>query len=231
MKAAVVWATRVVSALVLALGCSRGNLGSQQGCVPGSSECVGERLLRICPEDGAGYLALSCGEGEKCEAGACVGPCANGVSTCLSKELLRVCSAAGDTIGTVACPLGSECTKGVCSAIDPKPLCNAGELRCATRTVAEECDSQGTAWVMTACALGERCAADSSPRSSRGPHPRLPGCPCERRGKVSSTRSKPSGTPSPLCGCGPRSRVMPSSDRPPVMSDATAGAGRFRRCQ
>lgn len=151
--------------LFAALGCSRGALQSSEGCRPGATECVSDHLLRVCPEDGAGYLAYPCAAEETCQAGACVGPCETGASSCISKEVLRVCAADGKASSAVACPLGSECQNGRCSASRPTPLCEPGEWACATETVGKECDRDGAGWVMTACALGARCS--TQPGSQR----------------------------------------------------------------
>jgi hypothetical protein len=117
-------------------------------------------LARVCPEDGAGYLAFSCVGDETCQDGACIGSCQAGVSTCIDKDILRVCTADGKAATAVACPVGSECQNGRCTPLQPKRVCTPRAWECATDSVGKECDLDGMGWVMTPCALGERCSED-----------------------------------------------------------------------
>jgi hypothetical protein len=160
MKHAHAWPGVVLVLFLAVFGCSRGDLQSYAGCSPGVSECVSDRLLRVCPEDGAGYLAFPCAADETCRAGACIGPCETGVSSCISKDVLRLCTADGKASTAVACPIGSVCQNGRCNASKTEPLCDAGEWACATEAVGKECERDGLGWVMTPCALGERCSTE-----------------------------------------------------------------------
>lgn len=126
-------------------------------CEVGEAYCEDEDTLRTCLEDGTGWLARDCADGETCLDGACV------VLSCEPGD--RRCTEDGDAWescledGTgwsepTACEDGSACVEGVCLA----QQCEPGEVVC-DETSLLTCDEDGLGWTRTDCEEGQVCFA------------------------------------------------------------------------
>src|SRR5258706_1491362 len=68
------------------------DLTPQQLCVPGTKECVGNDVARVCAPDGYTWSAVQCRVGEKCTDGDCVtdtAVCLKGTAYCIGNTAYR----------------------------------------------------------------------------------------------------------------------------------------------
>jgi len=136
-------------------------------CDPGAITCLDPSGGEVCSEDGTQILAFSCGEGQVCGEnddgeGACVGACDSGAKECVSDAVSRVCAEDGHSWVPVACATGTACdaASGECvpNTETGVKICEPDERTCANDRTAKNCESDGTAWVYTACAANEECS-------------------------------------------------------------------------
>jgi hypothetical protein len=121
-------------------------------CVPGTAECDGPNVARLCV-DGVWGDAFMCPMG--CVNGVCA-ECMPGTASCPSSQSIQVCSAIGILLPMEPCPAG--CTAGVCGAA----ACADGETRCVASGTEQICkngawsDPVDCPFVCVGNACGER---------------------------------------------------------------------------
>jgi hypothetical protein len=140
-------------------------------CPASKAECVGERIARICPADGSGWLPLACNSWESCSAGRCVsssvasdaGPdggvvsCVPGKTDCPATRIARFCPADGTAPVLFACDTGTVCDPGTGSCVkDSGGGCSAADSSCVAG-VPFVCKSDGKGFDTTPCAIGTHC--------------------------------------------------------------------------
>ncbi|HEY2404407.1 MAG TPA: hypothetical protein VGI10_00285 [Polyangiaceae bacterium] len=139
------------------------------GCSPGVSVCVTDTIGTVCPKDGSGQLAFSCGSGQTCQGGACVeATCTTGSQECVGDSVLRVCATDGSWV-PVACSASELCYDGKCvstsdagtseaGAPEAGTGCTPGKKECADTSSTRECSADGSTWTVVACAANEQCS-------------------------------------------------------------------------
>jgi hypothetical protein len=171
-------------------------LGCEDECKRGANECVSTSLIRTCVpgDNGNAWLISQCSANERCDknalegsdAGAdksasdaektgglaaCVGTCEVGDHECVSDALARYC-VNGGVWQLDACQVGEKCELGECKlglGSGSVQSCVPGAKACASEKVEKVCDSDGTAWVESACSANEVCTKNEcvpDPKSS-----------------------------------------------------------------
>lgn len=130
-------------------------------CTPNAKECVTDKLARICPEDGSGWLAVPCGEREVCdpERGECVfdlTDCIPGEGVCTGDTMGLRCNTSGTGFEVVTCPSGTQCVgAGQCAG-----RCVVGESYCLGTGAVTTC-ADGQSFTTVTCTGGTLCVATS----------------------------------------------------------------------
>ncbi len=136
--------------------------GGTATCVPGTTRCVDESVVRCVPEGTGESLLQACGSSQYCQEGpagaACVPDvCPQSEQYCDGNDA-RLCSARGDTSTlTGTCdPASQVCIGGTCQPI----VCSSGETRCQQSSLMT-CNATGTDFVLSSkCASMLHCVAD-----------------------------------------------------------------------
>lgn len=130
---------------------SDGDADDPSFCIPGSTSCVGTKIVARCTADGMGHEdAYPCADGYSCEEGQC-------------REKQCVEPNYGCLLSGVPCCPGSVCTnefymEGVCST--PDPFCRTGEKSCIDAKTPVLCVGTGRLRIqLDPCAAGTSCVA------------------------------------------------------------------------
>lgn len=141
-----------------------GQSNPQKACTANAKECVSTQLARVCPSDGAGWLAVQCATGMTCMNGDCVAGeqpdmagtpapiCTAGDKVCTSDGKVGTCNSAGTAYTTADCPTGTACVgDGLCAG-----ACIVGSSYCLAPDRVSVC-SDGASLTTTACGSGTAC--------------------------------------------------------------------------
>lgn len=157
----------LVGALTIAInGCSNDDDKSSGGttttaeagpsCTAGAKECVSTRLARVCPQDGSGWLSISCGVGELCGDGECKldpnAACPAGAATCVNDTTALRCKADQKGYEQVTCPTGTNCVgAGQCAG-----ACVVGSSICLDNGTVGTCND-GKTYTASSCTSTQAC--------------------------------------------------------------------------
>jgi hypothetical protein len=137
--------------------------GGTLGCTANTKECVSPTLARVCPADGAGWLAVSCPAGEVCANGSCAPDtnvkvaCTPGAGSCTSTTSGVRCRADGQGYDAITCPAATTCTGSAQCA----GACVVGESYCVAPGVLATC-ADGNTLAQTACGGADLCVPTGS---------------------------------------------------------------------
>lgn len=118
-------------------------------CRDGTRRCAANGTRQRC--NAGKWVAYPCPGNTACEGGTCQ-PCPFGERRCHADRdaTVEVCNADG-TWTSIACTApGATCEAGQCT------ICEPGERQCGGTAVLA-CSADGTDWISTPCAEGERC--------------------------------------------------------------------------
>jgi hypothetical protein len=130
---------------------------SQLTCEAKKKECVSDRVARICPADGAGWVTSQCRAGEKCSDGECKvdtgALCKPFDGACVDATTALQCKADGSGYTQLSCPANTKCVGGECAG-----RCTVGHGTCLDNKTLSSCQD-GQSNVTQRCADGEYCVA------------------------------------------------------------------------
>lgn len=170
-----------IAALTTLVGCTKGESNNnnnqdggntnQNGCTPSTKECVSTQLARVCPSDGAGWLAVQCAVGTTCMSGDCVqnAPtdvdmanntpvviCESGEKACTTDGKVATCNSAGTAFTNSDCPSGTTCGgAGLCVG-----SCIVGSSYCLGVGSVGVCND-GKTLTTTVCGANTACVQTS----------------------------------------------------------------------
>jgi hypothetical protein len=141
-------------------------------CPASTAECVDDSLARVCPADGAGWLAVPCAAGETCQEGACVTgepTCTPGAVDCATSTIARICAADGSTWIPLACGDAEICDQGACVVDLAAGACTPGATRCDGDRALLTCSASGVGFASLACPGTTTCMEAAGSAACTGP--------------------------------------------------------------
>ena len=144
-------------------------------CCAGDRRCQGQAAFEVCNQDGTGFAATPCPEGEICQQGQCGPPpfsCTPGEATCLDLATLQTCNVDGRSLTTLQCRdavcIGGACASGALTgaACELNEDCAGGRCLCASTELCpitlDQIIGDGYCTMSdcsaTGCPMGEVCA-------------------------------------------------------------------------
>ncbi len=136
-------------------GQGQGGLGCQPvDCVPNSKSCDDNKAMQ-CPADGQGDPSQVefCVGAEHCVAGTCVKTaCTSGDKLCGWKALL---SCNGGGWSSQKCGANERCDAAKKACVER--TCEPTTIACKDNTTSQTCNTEGSAWIVSACKAGQVC--------------------------------------------------------------------------